>query len=95
METVEGDTADPKVEPDFRAALKFENSIEKLERFDFYRRAEGAFAIVVTGEVCLHLMFYDMIHDAYEVSDEEIRKYYLEEGRGSCYLLGPRKRPDK
>jgi len=50
MEVVSGDTADPNVEPDFRKALKYDNQIEKIERFAFYERAKGAFAIVCTGE---------------------------------------------
>lgn len=50
MEVVKGDTADPSVEPNFRAALHYNGEIEKLERFAFYERAKKAFAVVATGE---------------------------------------------
>lgn len=66
METVVGDTADPNVEPDFRRALKYEDKIEKIERFAFYERAKGAFAIVVTGEVCLHFICTSFLRSQYE-----------------------------
>ncbi|ORY61289.1 RbsD/FucU transporter [Pseudomassariella vexata] len=50
MEVVKGDTADASVESDFRAALEYDGKIEKLERFAFYERAKGVFAVVATGE---------------------------------------------
>lgn len=52
MAVVEGDTADPTVESSFVDALKghYDGEIEKIERFKFYERSRGAFAVVVTGE---------------------------------------------
>lgn len=52
METVKGDTADPSVETSFKAALPadYTEGVVKIERFAFYERSKGAFAIVVTGE---------------------------------------------
>lgn len=52
MQVVEGDTADPTVETAFVEALKphYSGAIEKIERFKYYERSKGAFAIVVTGE---------------------------------------------
>jgi L-fucose mutarotase len=52
METVPGDTCDPTVEESFIEAVKpgYDGKIAKIERFAFYERSKGAFAIVVTGE---------------------------------------------
>ncbi len=54
MATVEGDSADPRVEQAYREAIDRHDpgcpSIAKLERFAFYDRAAKAFAIVATGE---------------------------------------------
>jgi len=50
MAPVEGDTLDPKVESDYRAALGYQGPIERIERFAFYDRTKEAHAIVVTGE---------------------------------------------
>ena len=54
MSPVEGDTLDPTVESGYRKVIAQhvtrEPKINKLERFDFYKRAEDAFAILVTGE---------------------------------------------
>lgn len=54
MAAVPGDTLDPQVESDYRAAIekKVPNApaTERIERFAFYARAESAFAVVMTGE---------------------------------------------
>ncbi len=50
MEAVQGDELDPAVEGKYRQALGYHGSIERLERFAFYERAQKAYAIVVTGE---------------------------------------------
>jgi L-fucose mutarotase len=53
MAPVEGDTLDPQVEADYRAAIDKHAPaavIERIDRFAFYERAEGAFAVVMTGE---------------------------------------------
>ncbi len=54
MAAVEGDTLDPQVEADYRASIEKHvpdaPAIERVERFAFYDRAEGAFAVVMTGE---------------------------------------------
>lgn len=50
METVKGDTLDPKVEEKYRTALGYTGTIEREERFAFYERAKKAYAIVITGE---------------------------------------------
>lgn len=51
MEPVPGDSADPGLLADCRAALgKDADRIEFIERFAFYERAKGAFAVVVSGE---------------------------------------------
>ena len=54
MAAVKGDSLDPRVEKSY---LKSINSIypetpkiKRIDRFDFYERAKGAFAVVVTGE---------------------------------------------
>ena len=50
MEAVKGDTLDPNVEKKYRAALRYDGTIERMERFAFYERAKKAYAIVLTGE---------------------------------------------
>ncbi len=50
MQAVPGDTLDPSVEAKYRAAMKYDGTIERVERFAFYERAKKAYAIVITGE---------------------------------------------
>lgn len=54
MAAVEGDELDPKVEESYLAAIHKSNPdvapIERIGRFDFYDRAKGAFAVLMTGE---------------------------------------------
>jgi L-fucose mutarotase len=54
MAAVEGDTLDPQVERSYRSAIDQHAAdaptIARIDRFAFYDRAEGAFAIVMTGE---------------------------------------------
>ena len=50
MAAVPGDALDPDVEKAYRAALGYEGTIERMERFAFYERAKKAYAIVLTGE---------------------------------------------
>ena len=54
MAAVEGDTLDPKVETDYRAAIDKHApqapTIARVDRFDFYDLAQEAFAVVMTGE---------------------------------------------
>ena len=54
MAAVEGDTLDPQVESTYRNAIDQHApkapAIARIDRFAFYDRAEGAFAIVMTGE---------------------------------------------
>ncbi len=50
MAPVPGDELDPEVEAKYRTALEYGGAIERVERFAFYERARGAFAVVVTGE---------------------------------------------
>ena len=54
MQVVEGDTLDPAVESDYKRVLKRHLTSApmpiRLERYAFYERAKGAFAIVMTGE---------------------------------------------
>ena len=54
MDAVEGDQLDPAVERAYRQAVDRQwpetRPIARLERFAFYERAKGAFAIVMTGE---------------------------------------------
>lgn len=54
MAPVPGDELDPGVERGFRAAVDRHApgapAIARLERFAFYERARGAFAVVMTGE---------------------------------------------
>jgi L-fucose mutarotase len=54
MDTVKGDTVDPEVEEDYLNVIKKSDprisGIEKISRYEFYERAENAFAVVMTGE---------------------------------------------
>ena len=54
MAAVSGDSLDPSVETGYRRVIeKFwpdAPQIERMERFDFYTRTKGAFAVVMTGE---------------------------------------------
>ena len=54
MAAVAGDTLDPQVEIDYRAIIETHapdaSAIERFERFAFYERAKGAFAVVMTGD---------------------------------------------
>lgn len=56
MAPTQGDTLDPDVEARFRKALSKPGiegalSIERVERYAFYKRASECFAVVVTGEM--------------------------------------------
>ncbi len=50
MEAVPGDTLDPAVEAKYRAAMGYEGTIERMERYAFYERAKNAYACVISGE---------------------------------------------
>jgi len=54
METIAGDTADPAVLTDYQSIIESSNAsqspIKFIERFEFYGRAEQAFAVVMTGD---------------------------------------------
>ncbi|MBL9158995.1 MAG: L-fucose mutarotase [Verrucomicrobiales bacterium] len=54
MDAVPGDSLDPAVEAAYLEAIHRHApetpAIERVERFAFYERARGAFAIVMTGE---------------------------------------------
>jgi len=54
MAAVPGDSLDPKVEQRYLEKIYKTNpqvaQIERIERFAFYERAKGAFAVVMTGE---------------------------------------------
>jgi L-fucose mutarotase len=54
MAVQEGDTADPAVEPAFRAMIDKHAPgtppIQRIDRFEFYERARQAFAVVMTTE---------------------------------------------
>ncbi len=54
MAPVDGDQLDPLVELSYMERIIKTNpqvsSIERIERFSFYRRAKEAFAVVMTGE---------------------------------------------
>jgi L-fucose mutarotase len=54
MEPVAGDQLDPKVEMSYRESILLTNPdlppIKRLDRYTFYERAGGAFAVVMTGE---------------------------------------------
>src|SRR5258708_17608035 len=55
MEVAAADTLDPAVEQDYMAVIKRHSSVAphpiRMERYAFYARAKGAFAIVLTGEL--------------------------------------------
>jgi len=54
MDAVEGDKLDPAVEKSYLRSIQKTipeiNSIHRIERFDFYKRAKEAFVVVMTGE---------------------------------------------
>lgn len=54
MAAVEGDTLDPDVETSYLKSIHITNpnvpAIERIDRFDFYDKTRGAFAVVMTGE---------------------------------------------
>ena len=54
MAAVEGDELDPAVEESYLKSIYKSNPdvapIERIDRFDFYDRAEEAFAVLMTGE---------------------------------------------
>jgi len=53
MAAVEGDQLDPQVEADYMAAIRRHApaapAVKRIGRFEFYERAEKAFACVITG----------------------------------------------
>ena len=55
MAAVEGDQLDPAVEASYRAAITKHvpsaPDVTRIGRFDFYVRAEKAYAVVMTGEL--------------------------------------------
>lgn len=54
MAPVEGDSLDPAVERSYLASIHASHpeapAVERIERYAFYERARGAFAVVMTGE---------------------------------------------
>lgn len=54
MAATEGDLLDPSVEQSYLKAIHKTNpelsAIERIDRFAFYERTKGAFAVVMTGE---------------------------------------------
>ncbi|BET66658.1 L-fucose mutarotase [Opitutales bacterium ASA1] len=54
MAAVEGDRLDPRVEKSYVSAIRRHApaapAIARVDRFAFYERARGAFAVVMTGE---------------------------------------------
>jgi L-fucose mutarotase len=54
MAPVEGDKLDPAVEKIYRTVIRKHwpdtPAIQRIERFAFYERTKGAFAVVMTGE---------------------------------------------
>ena len=54
MAAVEGDELDPRVEESYLKSIHKTNpaapAILRIDRFDFYDRAEEAFGVVMTGE---------------------------------------------
>ena len=54
IEVFKGDTCDPQVEKIFRAMIDRHQpetaAIKRIDRFEFYKKAQNAFAIVMTGE---------------------------------------------
>ncbi|MDR2756303.1 MAG: L-fucose mutarotase [Planctomycetaceae bacterium] len=58
MAVQEGDTADPAVEPAYRAVIdKYAPQtppIQRIDRFEFYERARQAYAVVMTTETRIY-----------------------------------------
>lgn len=58
MQVVEGDPTVPSIWEDYKSVIKKHDNkeapIEWIERFDFYERAQKAFAIVATSERALY-----------------------------------------
>jgi L-fucose mutarotase len=56
MAAVEGDELDPEVETSYLESIHKTKpeikGVERIDRFAFYERAKGAFAVVMTGETC-------------------------------------------
>ena len=54
MAAVEGDLLDPSIEKSYLESIHSTYpdtpKIERIDRFDFYERAKGAFAVLITGE---------------------------------------------
>ena len=50
MAAVPGDTLDPAVEAKYRAAMGFTGKVDRIDRMEFYVRAQKACAVVMTGE---------------------------------------------
>lgn len=50
MAAVPGDYLDPSVEEKYRKALGYQGSVERIDRYAFYERAQKAYAVVITGE---------------------------------------------
>lgn len=50
MAAVPGDNLDPEVEKKYREAMDYQGTIERIDRYAFYERAEKAYAVVITGE---------------------------------------------
>lgn len=50
MAPVPGDELDPCVEAKYVAAMGYEGSVERIDRYAFYERAQNAYAVVMTGE---------------------------------------------
>ena len=55
MDAVKGDKLDPEVEKSYLQVIRKHcpgaPAVHRLERYEFYNRAEEAFAIVATGEI--------------------------------------------
>ena len=50
MAPVPGDTADPRIESEYREALHYDGKIDFLPRFDFYERSKKAYVIIISGD---------------------------------------------
>lgn len=50
MAAVPGDKLDFEVERKYRAALKYDGTIERIDRYAFYERAKKAYAVILSGE---------------------------------------------
>lgn len=54
MAAVKGDSLDPNVEKSYLISVAKSNpqikEVERIDRFDFYKRTKSAFAVVMTGE---------------------------------------------